>query len=238
MRRASWKLLAVSVCTCGALSLLLPDGTMTRVVAQKKDPKKKDPDLTRYLKQLQAKFEAWDKNNDNALDKSELAKAFRGAKAKAYDYQEGGAATPATRTVRPVSVMLAALPRPGLPANLVLAEFFTERKPTKITPPPVNYNTLGDYQLLVVAGTKGKERITKQEFDAWAKKYARLVDDHEDAEKQLAQAKAKFAKAKTPQLKKQAEAELKRHFQEFDNAHRQLLAIPPAIHKALNIVKL
>ena len=193
------------MCACVVRALLATPDIAPQALAQKKDPKKKDPDHTRFLKQLHKKFEAWDKNNDNVLDKSELAKASRGASAKPFDYQDSSIA-PTTRIVRPVSVMLASLPRPGLVVNMALAEFFTERKPVKFKP-VIDYTTFGDYQFIVLVGTKGEKRVTKQEFDSWANKYARLVDDHEDAEKQFAQAKAKFAKAKTPQEKKKADAE-------------------------------
>jgi hypothetical protein len=238
MHNRSWQRLVVSAGALVAIMLLL--GDIAIVTAQKKDPKKdpkkKDPDLTRYLKQLHAKFDAWDTVKDNVLDKSELAKAFRGPKAKPYDYEVAIGST-SVKKVRPISVFLAAMPRPGLPVNLAAAEILCEKtKPTKIVP-PINVNTLGDYQFLVVVGSKGKDRITKQEFDGWAKKYARMVDDREDAEREIKEAKARLAKAKTPQQKKQADADLRRHTQDYDNATRQLLAIPAAIHKALNILK-
>lgn len=234
MQCTSWKLLAVSLCACGVMALLVPGEMAPQALAQKK---KKDPDLTRYLKQLHAKFDAWDKNSDNVLDKAELAKAFRGSSAKPYDY-EAADTTPATKKVKPVSVILATLPLPSLPTHLAAAELLAETPKPKKTTPTVNINTLADYQFIVIAGNKGKDKISKQEFDSWANKYARLVDDHEDAERQIKDAKARFAKAKTPQAKKQADLDLQRHLQEFQNAHRQLQAIPLAIHKTLNIIKL
>src|ERR1019366_7885224 len=41
-----------------------------------------------YMSKLRQLFEKWDVNGDDYLDKEELAKAFRGADAKPYDFKK------------------------------------------------------------------------------------------------------------------------------------------------------
>src|SRR5262249_5564224 len=100
--------------------------------AQVKNPKTKH-DVPYYMKQLHARFKAWDTNKDGFLDKDELAKAFRGPDAKAYDDQP--ASKSPTTQVFPLynkpnvgSFAVAALP-PGCPANYAIAEIMTWKKP-------------------------------------------------------------------------------------------------------------
>jgi hypothetical protein len=106
-------------------------------------PKKKDH-YEVYLKELRQRFQAWDLNNDNVLDKVELAKAFRGNKAKPYDYiaptpvapskvrAEEFPVKPRKGKVRTFTLALVCLPRPSLPVNLTIAELLT--KPEKEIP--------------------------------------------------------------------------------------------------------
>jgi len=217
------------------------------------NPKKKVDKQKQYLTQLQARFKTWDKNDDSTLDKTELAQVFRGAQAKPFDYLpvvkvpdqplaqavvvpgKGG-------KVKTISIALAALPRAGLPANLVVAELlsapgYTVVAPkTKLpTPPPaVNPAQFPDYQFFQMLSKNGKT-VTKQDFDTFAKRYAKLLDDVDDAQAALKQAQTKFNSAKTPKAKQQAQTEVLKHQNELVQAKGQLSAIPPAIHKALNI---
>lgn len=234
--------------------------------AKKKDAKKKDEHYLNLLKQLQARFNAWDLNNDNVLDNNELARAFRGPQAKPYDAEpakkdvpkkpmpkKDAKDTPAARPkpkVGPSALALVMLPRAGLPVNLALAELLSQPPPSKPaepkeqpkpqpkdTQPKVNPAVLqyGDFQFLALVSKNNDNKITKQEFDAWARGYAKLLDHHDDLERQVKEAKAHLAKAKTPQARKQAEAELARHVKELQQVSTQLNAISPQIHKALKV---
>lgn len=229
---------------------------------KKKDDPKRKSQVDQYLKQLNARFNAWDQNNDNVLDKGELARAFRGPKAQPFDIlvQQATPPPPAPFTlpptteklplqhkIKPISVALACLPSPGLPVNLVVAEILAQVKPIKTaTPPPptpkqqldprVLLLSLPDYQFLLALNKKGSDdKINKQEFDSWAKQYARLIDDFEDAQFELKQARGHLQSAKTPQAQASAQKEVARYEIELARANSQLSTIPPAIHKALSV---
>ncbi len=58
-------------------------------------PAKDKPDpagTTLYMGQLRDLFATWDRNHDGYLDKQELARGFRGPKARAYDTNAAGSA--------------------------------------------------------------------------------------------------------------------------------------------------
>ncbi|MCI0456395.1 MAG: hypothetical protein L0Z62_05385 [Gemmataceae bacterium] len=232
--RSRW----LAVFACSALSMLTFLDTQPGGLRAQGGKKKPDPDVTRYTKQLLARFKAWDRNDDNVLDKAELARAFRGAGAKPFDYEPETRETPVRRRAKVMYAALVGTTMPLTSANLVQAALLELRTPSappaKGTTTP-NYNTFPDYQFLVVAGTKGQTQLTRKEFEAWARNYARLVDGQQEAKQQYQQAKARFDKAKTAKGKQQAEVDMRRHTQELQSVTAQLNAIPQAIHKALNL---
>jgi hypothetical protein len=197
--------------------------------------KKKDPDVTRYMKLLMARFESWDKNSDNTLDKDELAKAFRGAKAKAYDYQPETKESKARDRALLLYAALTAASSVGGESHHLGAEIVVLCTPRPASAPPVNPNLYADYQFLVIAGTKGQSKLSRKEFETWARSYAKLLDEQEEAQQHVSQAKAKQAKAKTEKAKVTAAAEVGKYAQQFQTLTNQLNAIPPAIHKTLNV---
>jgi hypothetical protein len=201
--------------------------------AQTKDKKKAD--LARYVKQMSDQFNTWDLNKDGVLDKYELAKAFRGSDAKAYDYQD----PPPKPDVRLSMVALMSLPRAGLPFNAVVADQVTRMDVQKAAkPPPLSpdvYQGYPDYQFIVLAGTKGQDKITKQDFDTWAKNYATAFENRHLADQALKAANAKLAKAKSAKEKKTAEQDIVKHQQELVEAQTLIDLVPPTIQKAMNL---
>jgi hypothetical protein len=155
----------------------------------RKEPKKLDPNVfvKPGLKQLYARFTAWDENQDDTLDKGELARAFRGPKARAFDYDKD-----------------------------------TDR------------NTLADYQFLVLVNKNKDDQLSRKEFESWAKKYAKLVDDLEGAREDYAKAVDRLRSAKTASSKRSAQTNFQKRTQELNDLNAQWNSIPAAIHKALN----
>src|SRR5262245_47447296 len=64
-------------------------GTLGADDKPKSPPAKKDPAGTGVIMgQLRSLFASWDRNQDDSLDKEELALAFRGPGAKPYDHKQ------------------------------------------------------------------------------------------------------------------------------------------------------
>jgi hypothetical protein len=202
-----------------------------------------------HLKQLQIRFAEWDSNGDNVLDKTELAKVFRGAQAKPYDQLTKlvSPATPAVKkTDRPVklsAVVLVSFPCSGMTVQLAAAQMVTDNPSapapeTKAAPPtPVgpDPNTLPDVQFMALVGKKNDGTVTKADFDAWAKQTGTLLDRRDDLQQEVKQSEGKVQRAANAKARMQAQQELQRHAQDLSVVNTQLGAIPPAIRQALKI---
>lgn len=249
--------------------LFLGAATPPALFAQAKDKKKDAKDkkdeakrsverMRQYMKQLHARFETWDDNNDNKLDAKELARAFRGPKAEPLDTLKIALPTPEIPgkpvvyvetipgKVRPLSLALVTFPEPFLAPCCAVAELLAERpkEVTKVAPPPPVKGTpppkvpditrFADYQFLAIAG-KGKDWvISRAEFEAFAKQYAKLLDELEESEHDVAQAKARLAKA-GPKAKKEVQADLQRALAAHVRAEAQWQSIPLAVHQTFKI---
>jgi hypothetical protein len=211
-----------------------------QISAQTKDQKKRDADVNRYFKQLQSRFTSWDLDGDGTLDKGELAKAFRGADAKPYDYvpePKLSPPTPERELVTTISWVLIGLPMSAQPVNLTLVEIVDLQAPRQVTvaSAPVNFNLLPDYQFLVLAGTKGQSRLSRQEFETWARSYAGSNADQDQAQRHLTTAQNKFQKAKTNKAKQAAQLEVQRAQQDYQQATAQINAVPITIRATLGL---
>jgi hypothetical protein len=221
---------------CAALgaavaSLTLLAALPGRAGAQSADKKRRDQDVKRYVKQLSARFTAWDTDGNGTLDKQELAVAFRGPDAKPFDYQP-----PTPHEVgRTLYAGLVGLPPYILLANQTVAGVLELQTPKDTGSTAVNYNLFPDYQFLVLAGTKGQTSLSRQEFDRWARTYAQSLADQAYAMRMYQKAVQKLNKAKGQKAKLAAQTEGQQWTQAYQMYTAQLNAIPLAIHQALGL---
>ena len=215
--------------------------------------KKKRDQLNRYVQQMQAKFRAWDLNQDSMLDKAELAKAFRGPNAKPFDAD----ADDGTKKVDPVATVLVTVPVPTPPVSYAVAEVVASNSPKSA--PAVDYTTFPDYQFLVLVAKNGQTQVIRQDFDAWARQYAQNVQQMQYAQSAAQQAQTKVQQAgqaaqeaqtklqqakgkatvqraqkalqKATQKLNQAQASFQQRSQDYTQAAALVNAVPPAIRQ-------
>jgi hypothetical protein len=189
-----------------------------------------------YLNQLKSRFQSWDLNGDKALDKAELAKAFRGPQAKPYDDVPDSDLAKKGK-VKPIALALISLPRPGLAVNLTLAELLSKPadakpKATAADPAVLQY---GDFQFLALIGKD--DQISKQDYDSWAMGYARNLDRLQEMQKEVKASQDKLARAKTAKQVQTANNDLAKHQSDLAAVSAQLSGVSPAIQAALNVKK-
>jgi Ca2+-binding EF-hand superfamily protein len=132
--------------------LAVPPAILLALAAAALPAPKKDPAGTALVMgQLRLVFATWDINGDGYLDKQELAKAFRGADAKAYERPKDGSSTSAP-----------------------------------------DFAKYPDHALLIELDVNGDGRISKDEFEAWARDYAVALKHQEQAQKKIATAEHKL----------------------------------------------
>jgi hypothetical protein len=222
--------------------------------------KQKKDQLNRYLKQMQDRFNSWDLNKNSELDKAELAKAFRGPDAKPFDDGADDA------KIGPIASVLVTVPVPTPMMSFPVAELLTQKGADPPPPQPKpDYSSYPDYQFLVLVAKNGQTKVTRPDFDAWARQYAQQVQQQQfaqtalqkaqsaeqKAERAVAQAQAKVQAAKTAGQLKKAQAALRRplqnqaktqatlqqSLQNLNQANTQLAAVPPAIRQAFPLKK-
>jgi len=130
---------------------------------QDETPKKPDPPGTaKYMTRFRDTFVSWDLDKDGFLDKEELAKAFRGPKAKPYD---------------------------------------VDRK-------EADYATCPDYNFLMQLDVTGDKKISRDEFENWARDCAVLLKRYSDTQEDVRQIQAGLARASTRAQRTRLQREL------------------------------
>jgi Ca2+-binding EF-hand superfamily protein len=139
------------------------------------NPPKPDPPGTGpYMTQLRAWFKAADLDSDGYLDKAELAKVFRGKDAKPFDFKQGDDAKD---------------------KDASRGQSETGDKP--------DYSRYPDYIFLTQLDKDKDDKVSKDEFENWARDYAVQLKHLDEQIKKTLAAEQRLARAET---KKEIEA--------------------------------
>jgi len=171
-------------------------------------PKKPDPPGTGvYMNQLRAWFKAADLDNDGYLDKAELAKAFRGKDAKPYDFKKDGDKKDDAEKGKDSS------------------------QSTKGDKP--DYSQYPDYVFLTHLDKDNDEKVSKDEFENWARDYAVQLRNLDDQIRKVARLEARLAAATTRTEIQNVDRELSAERDALNKLNRQEKAFDKALQKAM-----
>jgi Ca2+-binding EF-hand superfamily protein len=140
--------------------------------------------------QLRHLFAAWDTNKDGFLDKDELARAFRGARARPFDPRTDGNGKANARPSR---------------------------------------SKYPDYHFLAEVDQNGDGKVSRDEFNTWARDYAVSLKAGLDAEKHIQALEARLETMLSTEERRQIEAELRRE----RDAQKQAAKLMKAYEKHL-----
>jgi hypothetical protein len=196
--------------------------------------------------QLKAVFASWDLNKDGFLDKAELAKAFRGPDAKPFDYTPKG--KDADRDKPKDSDKKDADKGDDKDADKDAPKDSdkddangADKDPAKATSKSSskrNYDDYPDYQFLMQLDKNGDERISREEWNAWAKDYAAQMKPVYDAEQRVLQAERKLAQRKPGSKQyRQAESELRHEREAVQKLRSQLRSVDRHVENVLKRIR-
>jgi hypothetical protein len=171
MRAQPWRLcrgLSACLALFLAAAVVAADDKPTSKTSDKEPPD--PPGTTLTMNQFRLLFDSWDLNGDGYLDKSELAKAFRGPTARPFDYKPPGKDTKKDD------------PKPD-----DSGKDSTTKKPS--------YSKYPDYNFLIQLDQDNDEQISRREFMDWARDTSVQLKQQAELQKKLADLQLKLAKA-------------------------------------------
>lgn len=183
---------------------------------EKADP----PGTTVFLSRYRAWFALADLDKDGYLDKEELAKAFRGAFAKPFDY------VPPPKSTKDKGDK----DKPDDKGDKDGSEKdkrTTEKpeKPQKSEKPEKkpDYSRYPDYLFLIQLDKDNDEKVSRAEFEGWAVDLAVQLKNQLEAQQKVLQLQQKLEAPKLRSAeKKRIEAELKRERDAFHKFQKQV----------------
>jgi hypothetical protein len=168
------------------------------------------PTLATIRGRLRLLFADWDVNGDGYLDKEELAKAFRGQGAKPFDQERAGGKDKGGEGIKG-----GAKDKPSA------------RKP--------DYKSYPDYLFLTRLDANGDQKISKKEWETWAKDYSRELRDVLKAQDQVQKAKARAEAATTVAIRRRALLALRRYQRALLALQKKQNAVDKKVYQAMTV---
>jgi hypothetical protein len=204
------------------------------------DPKKEEkpkadpPGTSAIMAQLRARFAAWDKDKDGYLDKWELAQAFRNSKV-AFDGttkpkdddkdkpkdadKDKPKDTEKDKDADKDKPKETDKDKPTGTEKDKDAEKGKDSSQSKTKP---DYSKYPDYQFLTQLDKDGDDRISKAEFEDWARDYAVQLKTQTDAQNRIAQAEARLNGKLSQKERQQLERDLKHERDALNKVNNQM----------------
>lgn len=192
MRLKSWLLCAIPTLGFGALVI-----AMASAADKKADP----PGTAAIMDQLRAQFKTWDADKDDYLDKWELARALRNS-STAYD-----------GTTKPKA------DKDKSKEDKKETDKGKESSPSSKKP---DYSKYVDYQVLTQLDKDGDERISRAEYDDWARDYATQLKQQLDQQNKILQAEKRLAGNLGRQERQQLERQLREEREALERLERRM----------------
>jgi hypothetical protein len=207
-RSKEWTMHRLFPCVCLMLVALAapfstgqsPDKKPSSSISKKADP----AGTALLMGQLRALFAEWDANQDEYLDKEELARGFRGPDAK----------PPSPSALKSKST------EPTLPTKGKNAGRESGAYP--------------DHDFLLQVDLNADGKISRDEFISWAREYAVQQKNIAAAEKRVGKAEIKARSRTSARTLAQAELELRNERQALSKLMAQLPSFDKALQEALN----
>ena len=223
------------------LALALGMGLMAPKAGQAQTQTVDPPGTSGIMAQYRAWFAAVDTNKDGFLDKEELAVAFRGARAKPFDYvpppkepKDGKDKDEKDKDAKDKDEK--DKPAKDKDEKDKDEKDRSEKDKSSSTKPDKkpDYSRYPDYNFLVQLDVNNDEMISKEEFDNWARDLAVQIKNQLETQQRMLslQNQLQGGTKLKPDQRRRLEAELKREQQQMNNFQAKLLKLEKHIKQS------